>query len=118
MCGSFYFLVQFQSVKNVIWQDAVFSFGALIFAVALLPAILTKRYPPISTCVVTALLLVAFAVADASLGLVFATAFSLLDAALWGYMGAKQLRGKSAQSLSSQGSIRQTSDQDAAEGRQ
>lgn len=69
------------------WQDAVFSTGTIAFAIALLPAIRAKLYPPPVTCFVTGGFLMLFAVADASLGLWFAMVFSVLSSLLWIYMG-------------------------------
>lgn len=69
------------------WQDAVFSAGTIAFAIALLPAIRAKLYPPPSTCFITGSFLFLFAVADASLDLWFAMIFSALSGILWLYMG-------------------------------
>jgi len=69
------------------WQDAVFSTGTIAFAIALLPAVRAKLYPPPITCFVTGAFLMLFAVADASLGLWFATGFSAFSSLLWLYMG-------------------------------
>lgn len=69
------------------WQDIVFSIGTAAFAIALLPAIKARLYPPPATCFITGGFLMLFAVADASLGLWFATVCSALSSLLWFYMG-------------------------------
>ena len=74
------------------WQDAIFSTGTLAFAIALLPAIRARRYPPPSTCFVTGGFLFLFAIADASLDLWFAMVFSFLSALLWVFMGVRSLK--------------------------
>ena len=71
----------------MIWQDAIFSIGTMAFAAALIPAIRAKLYPPPSTCFVTGVFLLLFAITNATLGLWFAAAFSVVSALLWLCMG-------------------------------
>lgn len=65
------------------WQDAAFGIGQALFALSLLPSVFGERKPEASTSVVTALVLLVFAVAYASLGLWWGCASVLVCAALW-----------------------------------
>lgn len=73
------------------WQDIVFSLGSIVFTMALVPAIIRKRYPPISTCVLTATMLIVYAVTDATLGLWFSTITTIASSIIWMVMGVKQI---------------------------
>lgn len=66
------------------WQDLVLGAGQLAFAVALIPALRAAEKPPLGTSVSTALLMVVFAGAYLSLGLVSGAGMALVMAALWG----------------------------------
>jgi len=73
------------------WQDLVFSLGSIVFTIALIPAIIEKRYPPMSTCITTAIMLVVYAITDATLNLWLSTIAAIMSAAIWAMMGVKQI---------------------------
>jgi len=51
------------------WQDIIFSIGSWIFAIALIPSILSKDKPALSSSLLTASLLTVYVPTYASLGL-------------------------------------------------
>jgi hypothetical protein len=53
----------------LIWQDALFAVGGVVFALALLPALRDPQKPPLATSLTTGGLLAAYAGAYASLNL-------------------------------------------------
>lgn len=73
------------------WQDLVFSIGSVIFTIALIPAIVKRRYPPMSTCLLTSSMLIVYAITDATLNLWFSTIASIISAIIWTFMGVKQI---------------------------
>jgi len=73
------------------WQDIVFSIGMAVFALALLPAIIERQYPPVSTCLITPTVIIIFGIADASLGLWISAVLSAVNASLWLYMALRQI---------------------------
>lgn len=58
------------------WQDFVFTTGQIIFIISLLPSILSKDKPALTTSVMTAVVLYVFAIVDITLNL-FLTAFTV-----------------------------------------
>ena len=68
---------------NIIWQDALLMAGGFVFVIALVPAVFAKEKPPRSTCLMTGLVLVAYTVAYATLGLWLAFASTILTAGMW-----------------------------------
>jgi len=73
------------------WQDIVFSLGSIVFTIALIPAILERRYPPASTCVLTGVMVGVYAATDLTLELWFSAITSAISALLWIWMGVKQI---------------------------
>jgi hypothetical protein len=71
------------------WQDIVFAAGTAFFSIALIPTLMSGQYPAKATCVLTTLVLLLFAVADATLGLWLASFLAVVNASLWGYMACK-----------------------------
>lgn len=65
------------------WQDIVLSIGSLILAAALLPSVLHKDKPALSTSLMTGSVLLVFTVTYSSLGLWYATATTFLTGLLW-----------------------------------
>lgn len=65
------------------WQDYVLAAGSVIFALALLPAVLGPGSPPASTSGTTAGVLYSFAVVDVTLGLTFTALTTVATALLW-----------------------------------
>jgi hypothetical protein len=72
------------------WQDIVFTVGSIMFTIALIPAILEKKYPPRSTCFITGVMLVLYSITDLTLGLWFSTISGIVSAIIWTMMGIKQ----------------------------
>jgi ABC-type cobalamin transport system permease subunit len=73
------------------WQDIIFSIGSIIFTIALIPAILERKYPPISTCILTGVMIGVYAATDLTLELWFSAITSAISALLWIWMGIKQI---------------------------
>lgn len=65
------------------WQDWVIAVGSLMFFFALLPSVFGKDKPDVRTSALTAVILTAFMVAYASLGLKFAMFTTALVAVAW-----------------------------------
>jgi cyanate permease len=73
------------------WQDIVFPFGSIVFTIALIPAIIKKKYPPKSTCIMTGFMIGIYAATDLTLQLWFSSITSAISALLWIWMGFKQI---------------------------
>lgn len=73
------------------WQDFVFTAGNVIFIVALIPTILSKEKPPLSTSVPTAAVLIAFAVTYGSLHLWYALTSATVTALAWSIIALQRL---------------------------
>jgi uncharacterized membrane protein len=65
------------------WQDIVIAVGSLVFAIALVPSVLSHHKPALWTSTVTGTVLVLFAVTYASLSLWYATLTTSLTAIMW-----------------------------------
>lgn len=65
------------------WQDYVLAAGSVIFALALIPAVLQPGAPPASTSATTAGVLYVFAGVDVTLGLTFTALTTVATAFLW-----------------------------------
>jgi len=74
------------------WQDAVFTTGQGLFAVALIPALLSASKPPRATCWTTGLTLFAFAFAFLTLDLWGSSLSSLTTGALWVWLALQNAR--------------------------
>ena len=77
----------------MIWQDFIFGAGAIIFSLALLPLIFSRKVdpPPLGTSLPTSIVLASFVIAYDSLDLNFAAITSLISATLWGVLVAKRV---------------------------
>lgn len=78
------------------WQDLTFAAGSVVFALALLPTVLGRHKPELSTSAVTAAVLAVYVGAFASLGLWWAAATDGLTTALWAVIAAQRLRRDAA----------------------
>ena len=76
------------------WQDIVFSLGSIVFGIALIPAIVEKQYPPISTCIMTSIMIIMYSLADITLDLWFSAIAGIISATIWIMMGIKQIKKK------------------------
>ncbi len=69
------------------WQDWVIGAGQLLFAVALVPAVFSrKRKPPFFTSMLTSVVLFSMAVCFVTLGLWFSFGSASVCAFLWGVL--------------------------------
>lgn len=74
------------------WQDVVFTLGIALFSVALLPSLRSHHKPAASTSIFHASILLAFIVADISLGLWYTAVASAISCALWATLAIQKLR--------------------------
>ena len=75
-----------------IWQDLVFFFGQLLFFVALVPSMRSTQKPPLSSCLVTFVVLLTFVPANFTLHLYLATLMTVVTASAWGILTCQQAR--------------------------
>lgn len=79
-----YFLsISSEYTKAMNWQDILLMLGGFVFAVALIPTLRSAEKPPRSTCILTALVLAAYAVAYVSLDLWLAFSAVLITKGMW-----------------------------------
>ena len=69
------------------WQDYVFAVGALILWACTVPMIQDRQKPPIKTSVVTAAVLVSYAVAEWTIDLTMAAVVTSLQVVGWAVLG-------------------------------
>ena len=74
------------------WQDYVFTTGAVIFAIGLIPTLRTRSFPSQSTCFITTCVMIAYCIANATLGLTFTALTVGCTGGLWLYMALAQLK--------------------------
>lgn len=77
----------------MIWQDAVIMAGSFGLTVALVPAVLRRQPPPMSTCLVFGGILCVFAVCFATLGLRLSFIAHIVGCSFW-FVLAHQSRGR------------------------
>lgn len=65
------------------WQDWVMSVGQIVFCVALIPSLRSRSKPDLKTSVLTFLVLFTYLPAQWSLGLYWASAFTLILGIEW-----------------------------------
>jgi len=65
------------------WQDVVITIGQTIFAVALIPSIIGKDKPALTSSLVTGTFLIIFAFTFATLSLWLAVISSTINGVLW-----------------------------------
>ena len=68
---------------ELLWQDLVLMVGCFGLGFALFPSIFSKAKPARSTCLMSAVILTAFAVAFATLGLWLSTAAQAFCTTVW-----------------------------------
>jgi hypothetical protein len=79
------------------WQDFIFTAGNIIFALALIPSILSKNKPAISTSLITGIMIYIFSLSYFSLTLWFSAIASFISGSLWLILALQKylsLRGK------------------------
>lgn len=82
------------------WQDYVIAIGAIIFIFALLPSVLGKHKPALSTSVLTGSVLFVFAFTYMSLHLWFAAVTTLMTSIQWFILAVQKLLQKQRQEAS------------------
>lgn len=75
----------------MIWQDAAFTVGALVFSISLILTIRSSQKPPISTCVSTAAVLWVYVVAFATLEFAYSAVTTGLTALAWSIILIQQI---------------------------
>ena len=65
------------------WQDWIFSSGGVIFSIALIPSLVSKDKPALSTSLMTGVVLVIFAATYLTLSLLFSGIVTFVSAAAW-----------------------------------
>lgn len=79
-------------MEHVLWQDIVISVGGYIFLAALVPSIIGKDKPAISTSITTGSVLLAFAFAYSTLSLWSSVFSTLLMSFAWFFLGWQKYR--------------------------
>lgn len=67
----------------MLWQDWVITLGSLVFVFALIPSVLSKDKPALSTSLMTGTVLVIFALTYLTLSLWTGAATTFLTGVLW-----------------------------------
>lgn len=76
------------------WQDIVISVGGVILSLALLPSVFGKDKPPLSTSLLTGVILLTFAVTYYTLSLTFAFVSVGSNGVLWMILAWQKWRYK------------------------
>lgn len=74
------------------WQDIVLSIGSWIFAIALIPSVLSKDKPALSSSLMTGSVLGVYAITYVSLSLWVAAASTVLVAGVWFTLAVQKYR--------------------------
>ncbi len=67
----------------MLWQDWVFSIGTIIFAIALVPTLVSKNKPALSTSFTTGVVLLVFAITYVTLSLWFSAITTTITGTIW-----------------------------------
>jgi hypothetical protein len=81
-------------VLSMLWQDYVLTAGSLVFSIALVPAVLAKDKPPLSTSVPTFFFLYLFAFVYSTLSLWISMCTTILTGTLWLILALQKYREK------------------------
>lgn len=71
-------------------QDAMLTIGGLTMAFALVPTVLGKQKPALSTCLMTGSTLAVFAAVYLSLDLLFSAGTTFFSSAIWLVLGVQK----------------------------
>ncbi|MDO8623750.1 MAG: hypothetical protein Q7R54_00100 [bacterium] len=74
------------------WQDIILSVGSWIFTIALIPSVLSKDKPALSSSLMTGSVLGVYAVTYVTLSLWAAAASTVLVAAMWYTLAIQKVR--------------------------
>ena len=72
------------------WQDIVLSLSLVAFNVALIPSIIGKQKPRITTSVLTSLFLIPEVIVFVSLGLWYSFIMASINSVLWGILAVQR----------------------------
>ncbi|HVX24356.1 MAG TPA: hypothetical protein VG992_03380 [Candidatus Saccharimonadales bacterium] len=76
------------------WQDYVIAVGSILFIIALMPSVLGKNKPALSTSVMTGSVLMVFAITYTTLHLWFAGITTALTAIQWFILAIQKYQQK------------------------
>jgi hypothetical protein len=76
------------------WQDIVLAIGSFVFALALIPSIISKDKPALWTSLLTGSVLFVFTVTYATLSLWYATVTTAFSASLWVVLAIQKILQK------------------------
>jgi hypothetical protein len=76
------------------WQDVAITAGTIVLLIALLPSVLSKNKPAVSTSLMTGTVLVVFTVVYISLGLWFSAITTGITSILWYVLAIQMLLRK------------------------
>ncbi len=76
----------------MVWQDIVIFVGQWIFVIAIIPTILGREKPALSTSIVTGTVLVIFALTYATLDLLLSAVASSIISAAWFILAVQKHR--------------------------
>lgn len=94
------------------WQDIVLSVGSWIFTIALIPSVLSKDKPALSTSLMTGTVLAVYVIVYITLSLWMAAVSTFLVAAMWYTLAVQKIRldrqGKEEKVLSPKKEIKES----------
>lgn len=74
------------------WQDFIISGGGVFFTIALIPSLLSKDKPALTTSVMTSTILFAMIITYASLGLWLSSVMNAVMCLLWAILAFQKMR--------------------------
>ncbi len=74
------------------WQDIILSVGSWIFTIALIPSVISKDKPALSSSLTTAIVLTVYAVVYVTISLWTAAASTVLVAVMWYTLAIQKIR--------------------------
>ena len=76
------------------WQDIVLAVSIFAFNIALIPSVIGKSKPELTTSLLTTTFMVATIVVYISLSLWYTTVMSTINATLWGVLSVQKIKSK------------------------
>jgi len=74
----------------MLWQDGVLTGGSIIFVIALVPSVMSKDKPALSTSLMTGSVLIVFAFVYLTLSLWFSAVTTAITGMLWFILAAQK----------------------------
>ena len=81
---------------SMTWQDIIFSIGQWVFIIALIPSVVSKDKPALSSSLMTGSVLAVFAFTYFTLSLWMSGASTILVAAIWFILAIQKCRADKA----------------------